>query len=269
MDMRFGEGQSMIQLPGFWIGDTEMTVASYHSSPYKGVSNNSQPGKDMPYFAYQTVTYAKTATWLKTLENIVGTPVFDAFMKSYYQKYKFSHPKTADFVDHFNAFVPSRTSDPNDTSYTWFFEQTLYGNGVSDYKVAGFNSRTQGIPKGIIDAKLAGDTSSQATMVSNIYLERAGEVIVPVDVAIRFQNGDTDTLSWDGKDRLKTYTVRYPYPVVSVEIDPLQKNLMDVNPLNNARSRNDDQVSRTWLWRYTSSINVLIEYFFQLIAAIL
>ena len=41
--------------------------------------------------------------------------------------------------------------------------------------------------------------------MSSVELERAGEVMLPVDVLVHFKNGDEVLESWDGKSRYKDF----------------------------------------------------------------
>ena len=48
--------------------------------------------------SYGGVTYGKTATLLATLEGIVGKETMDDAMRTYFMRYRFSHPTTEDFL---------------------------------------------------------------------------------------------------------------------------------------------------------------------------
>ncbi len=48
--------------------------------------------------SYGAVTYGKSATLLYTLEGILGTDVMDEAMRTYFQRYRFKHPTTEDFL---------------------------------------------------------------------------------------------------------------------------------------------------------------------------
>ncbi len=46
---------------------------------------------------YGLVAYTKTAKWMQLLEKELGTELFDSCMKTYFQRYKFTHPAPEDF----------------------------------------------------------------------------------------------------------------------------------------------------------------------------
>ena len=48
--------------------------------------------------SYGGVTYGKSATLLATLENLIGRDTLDEAMRTYFQRYRFNHPTTEDFL---------------------------------------------------------------------------------------------------------------------------------------------------------------------------
>ena len=58
--------------------------------------------------------------------------------------------------------------------------------------------------------------------------------LMPVDVAIKFDNGETVREHWDGQTRWMRYVYHKKAKVESVEIDPDHKILFDRNNFNNS-----------------------------------
>jgi Peptidase family M1 domain len=48
--------------------------------------------------SYGDITYGKSSTLLATLEGIIGTSTMDEAMRTYFQRYRFTHPTTEDFL---------------------------------------------------------------------------------------------------------------------------------------------------------------------------
>jgi len=48
--------------------------------------------------SYGGITYGKSATLLATLEGLIGTDTMDEAMRTYFQRYRFTHPTTEDFL---------------------------------------------------------------------------------------------------------------------------------------------------------------------------
>lgn len=92
-----GPGTSAIRQRYANLGDGSMQRLSYLSSP------DSDPVTRFAWKfrnenSYGAVTYGKTATLLATLEGIVGTDTMDVAMRTYFERYRFTHPTTEDFL---------------------------------------------------------------------------------------------------------------------------------------------------------------------------
>jgi hypothetical protein len=73
-----------------------------------------------------------------------------------------------------------------------------------------------------------------------------------VDVEIKFDNGETVREHWDGKDRWTRFSYQKKAQVVSAEIDPDHKILLDRNDFNNsymakANSKPANKLANYWL----------------------
>ena len=68
---------------------------------------------------------AKTATWLRTLEGLVGIETMDEIMKTYFERWKFKHPNSNDFIRvmekvgmQFDKYAPY---EPGGEDCTWYW----------------------------------------------------------------------------------------------------------------------------------------------------
>ena len=85
---------------------------------------------------------------------------------------------------------------------------------------------------------------------------------MPVDLQVRFKNGEAVTEHWDGRDRWIRYTYDRDDKVVSAEIDPTHQVLLDRDEFNNSRTTlGDGKGSR--------KLNYLCTFFDQWIGQIL
>ncbi len=152
-----------------------------------------------------SITYNKTALWLNTLERWLGWPTLQRVLSTHFDRWKFKHPKPADFVAIANE-VTQRDLTP-------FFDQTYRSSNVFDY--------------GVQD--VAGKTA---------IVRRYGEAVFPVDVRITFENGEQVTEHWSGDSRWRAFTYDdRSADIRSVEVDPDRVLLMDVNYTNNSWTR--------------------------------
>jgi hypothetical protein len=150
------------------------------------------------------ITYSKTALWLNTLERWLGWDVLQRSMSLFFERWKFRHPKPADFFDAVTS-VAGR-------DLGWYFDQTFRSSNVFDYGI-------------------------QALTPSSVIVRRYGEALFPVDVAVSFENGEKVIEHWDGRGRWKQYAYDRPSPVLSAVVDPDRVLLLDVNYTNNSKTR--------------------------------
>jgi hypothetical protein len=105
---------------------------------------------------------------------------------------------------------------------------------------------------------LKNDTIYTAT----VQLERVGDIILPEEVLIHFDNGDEVLENWDGKDRVKDYEYTGKRKIDWVRIDPEYKITMDVNYVNNSMTSKPD---RNPVKRMTGKMVVFLQYLISFI----
>ena len=176
-----------------------------------------------------TLSYSKTALWLHTLENYLGWPTFRACLATYFDRWKFRHPKPQDFFQ-----VVCEVSGQD---LTWFFDQVYRGTQVFDYGIDALRSAPAGSgdilePSGRPASKRS---PSGGTCHTQVVVRRYGDGVFPVDVLVRFANGERVRERWDGRELWKAYTYERRACAVSAEVDPGRVLALDVNPTNNAR----------------------------------
>ena len=171
----------------------------------------------LPAGQYDMLTYLKTATWLRTLEGLVGRPVLDEIMQTYFSRWKFKHPDGQNFIDIVNEIVPKRLGSKYGPNMNWFFDQVLYGDNVVDYELLSIKNRKPG-----------------GRPQTTITVQRNGDGRMPVDVLVHFDNGKELTLVWDGKARQRQFTLTEQANVLWAAVDPKQKIYMDTNFNNNS-----------------------------------
>jgi hypothetical protein len=148
----------------------------------------------------------------------------------------------------------------------WFFDQTLYGTGICDYKVARIFNNEFETQK---DTSISEDTLRKKSdnfdknYKSGVELERAGEVMLPVDILIHFNNGDEVRESWDGKSRFKDFFYSGARTIEWVKIDPEFKIRMDINYINNSLTLKPDPVP---VRRLANKLIVFLQFFINFIS---
>ena len=147
MDHYWGEKSGMIDLPSLKVPDKMSARSSYVHSPYRQVISNKENSWNYPLGTYGMMSYMKASTWLFTLMGIIGEETTNDIFREYYRRWAFKHPAPKDFIDVVNDVVKKNHGDKFGPDMNWFFDQTLYGTGICDYKVASFNNYKQDTAK--------------------------------------------------------------------------------------------------------------------------
>jgi aminopeptidase N len=157
------------------------------------------------------ITYNKTALWMHTLERRIGWPAMQRILATYFDRWKFRHPKPGDFFD----IVREVTGQ----GYVWFFDEVYRGSNTFDYGVQELRSDRQG-------------DGYRTTVVAR----RFGEAVFPIDVVTTFDDGTEVKETWDGQNRRAVYVYDRPSRAVHVRVDPDRVLLLDVDYTNNSRT---------------------------------
>ena len=86
---------------------------------------------------------------------------------------------------------------------------------------------------------------------ATVVAARVGEAVAPVDVLVRFDNGETVLEHWDGQYRWAKFIYEKPSPVSSAEVDPARKLILDANFTNNSWTvKEDNRGAARWYVRW-------------------
>ncbi len=198
------------------------------------------------------MTYGKTASVLLTLESIIGEDTMAKAMHTYFMKYRFTHPSKEDFL--------KTLEEVSGKDLRWYFNQAVYGTNVMDFAVMKLESTPVDWWKP--DFK-EGKKPGQTEYTSEVIVHRKGDFVMPVDVAIKFDNGDVVREQWDGKDRWVRYTYVKKAKLVSAEVDPEHKLWLDKNFFNNSKTMEPDTAATSKLTNYWTFIT---QFFAQTLA---
>jgi len=152
----------------------------------------------------------------------------------------------------------------------WYFDQVLYGSNICDYKLAVIRNEKITPPRGIIDMNGKKELIKESGKEDEVYnskviLHRLGEVIMPVEVLIHFDNGEEILETWDGKSRSYDFSYERPEKIVWAQIDPENKIMIDVNLLNNSLTVKPQKAT---IWKYTLKFLFWLENLMQFFSVI-
>src|SRR5580658_5856583 len=190
LDSIFGKDTSIMNLAGATVGEREEQRLSYASA----ADLDAIAQKAYEYYgsnSYGGITYGKTASVLLTLEGIIGEDTMAKAMHTYFMKYRFTHPTKEDFL--------KTIEEVSGKDLKWYFAQAIYGSPVMDYKVL----RLESYPVNWYEKKgNAFEKEDKNTVYrSYVWLQRKEDFVMPVEVEIKFDNGETLREHWDGVSR--------------------------------------------------------------------
>ena len=194
--------------------------------------------------SYAGITYGKTACVLLTLEGMIGKDTMAKAMHTYFMKYRFTHPTKEDFL--------KTIEEVSGQNLRWYFNQAVYGSQVLDYEVLKIDSSPMNWYEQKKDAKK--DKEKDDTVYqSYVALHRKGDFVMPVEVEIVFDDGEKIREHWDGQSRWTRFSYQKKAKVVSAEIDPDHKILLDRNYFNNSylaesKTKPTYKLSNYWLF---------------------
>ncbi|MGI5913840.1 MAG: M1 family metallopeptidase [Bacteroidales bacterium] len=244
MDHYWGEQTSMINHPVFGISDKMTGRIAYVASPSKSFVSNNEYSWNYPNETYSIMSYMKASLWLYSLMGIVGEDTMNNIFREYYNRWAFKHPCATDFIDVVNDVVSKDHGDKFGENMDWFFGQTLYGTGVCDYEV--------------VDIRNVKSVLNPGRIESTIFLSNKGDLCLPVEVLVGFDDGTEVVEQWNGKGEYKELTFSGEKKVEWTKIDPDYKNRLDIDFINNSMSLKRDKIP---IRRITDKIMMVIQFF--------
>lgn len=179
--------------------------------------------------SYGVNSYAKAGITLLTLENYLGEDIMSKIMKTFYERWKFKHPTTSDFI--------AVAEEVSGQDLNWFFDQFFKSPDKLDYAIDKIRSRLIKEHEGILDKKenqTSEDKTKEKVYRNEVVVLRKGELVFPQEVLIVFENGEELRENWDGRDRWKRFVYIKPQRLKFAQLDPENKILLDSNLTNNS-----------------------------------
>lgn len=204
--------------------------------------------------SYGGITYAKTALTLLTLEGIIGEDTLRRAMRTYFMRYRFTHPTKEDFL---------RTiEEVSGQNLRWYFDQAVYGTEVLDYEVTKIQSDPVDWYKSE-EKQAAAQKAGSEVYRSYVLVHRKGDFVFPIEVEVTFDNGEKVREQWDGRDRWVRYTHEKKSRIASVELDPDHKIFLDRDNFNNSKTA---EPNARPAWKLTNYFTFATQWFTQLLA---
>lgn len=217
MDTHYGKG-AVLDVPGFEVSNGAIQRLAYtqndpESGPLFMRTWEYEPGD------FSKASYNKPATVLKTLENYLGWETMQTILHTYYDRWRFNHPTTRDFI--------AVAEEVSGQSLTWFTDAYIYGTAVVDYAVDSIRNR---------------NVADSDAVRSEVVVERLEDGVFPQTLRVTFEDGTTEERNWTGEEVSRSF--HFNQRIVDAHLDPDHQIWLDIDPLNNRRAVSDNTLAR-------------------------
>ncbi len=189
--------------------------------------------------SYFKNSYARPATVLQQIRRLAGEEAFWRAFRAYALRWRFDYPTSEDFFDAFRPLaIPG-------------FEALVAGafSGTSsiDFRIVTATSERQNLGAGYDDAgRLAlppdekrkgkkDKTDERGPFETVVVVGRDGDLVLPVEIALTFENGQVARTRWDGLEKWIRLRTVYASRLARAEVDPAGTIVLDRDPFNNVK----------------------------------
>ncbi len=252
MDKFYPKGVFYSDYLGINIGSAEYRRGRFFNSANTKIGALSMPSWHFKHGHEREIFYGKGAVMLQTLEGLVGDICMQKIIQTYFQRWKFKHPCRHDFIAIVKEVVAKEHDSEMQKNIQIFIDQAINNTLECDYTIHTIQNYDIEEKLGFFESIQQVFSPQQKPTIkeSKVVLYRLGEMIVPQDVRIIFDNGDIVLEKWDGKARSFDFTYQGKRKIVSAEIDPSFKIALDKNLINNSYTT---QPQTTGISRYFTS----------------
>lgn len=182
---------------------------------------------DRPAWEYVDNTYAsnvylRAARVLSGIEEVVGEEKMLEILRTYFERFKFSHPSTVDFLA-----VVNEVSGKN---FNAFFDRFVFTAGMVDYRIDRIDSQPTGTP---------------GRYRHRIVLSAENGLPQTIPVLIRYTDGQTSTVLWESWNVSEPVVVEGP-AIAWAWVDPTFSNPMEIQHVNNVYRPVSEKTVSTW-----------------------
>lgn len=264
IDAAYGPIHGLIDFWGYGMGNCELTRTEYTTMPYPRAGITARPGWHFTESTFKPLIYSKTATVLRTLHELIGEDRMDVMLRTYFDRWKFKHPKGSDFKAVLKEYLYATSDSTRAGNVYRFFENGIEKAIVLDYAVTKIVNEELPSPQGMFgrtaNELTYQDGSATGTRRSTIELQRKGDWIFPVELLVMFEDGTSEMYYWDGIDGSYKCTIMDRPLVVSAQIDPHNKIGVDLDLNNNSLTLAPNNAP---LWKYAAKTTFWVQNLFH------
>jgi hypothetical protein len=267
IDDAYGKKQSLVDIFGYQIDNREQTRVEYTTmqNPREGAVG--RPAWLFSESNRKALIYSKTATALRTVQELIGEAKMDQLIKSYFEQWKFRHPKGGDFMAVLKAHLMTQTDTVFAQQVYRLFESSIYDAFVLDYAVTDISNETLMAPQGLFGTDATNltykDGQEPSVTLSKVEVQRNGDWVFPVEILVTFEEGSTQTLYWSGVEGVKVFEFVNTAKIVSAQIDPGYKIGLDIDLNNNSMTL---QPVKAPLWKYAAKVVFWVQNLMEVVS---
>jgi hypothetical protein len=242
MELAYGRETSLVDMLGLRVGEVDrIRMGNGPNLRFNRILQNAWSYAPLNQYAFYS--YTKPELMLRTLESLLGETTMARIMRTFQERWRFRHPCSDDFF--------AVASEVAGRDLRGYFDATVRGTDILDYEIGAISSEKVKPSYGVFerDGKMVAVTKKEAEKQvkegaiqyeSVILVRRRGEVIVPVEIELKFEGKPPERQHWDGNDRTITYRITRPEKLEWANVDPERGLVLDVDWLNNSRRIEDD-----------------------------
>jgi len=259
----FGEKHSQLDLFGIHEGNREMSRIEYTRMDNLASGATVDQGWNNKSTRSRELVYQKTGTMLVTMERLLGLETMDKVIQTYFEKWKFKHPRGTDFIAVALEVVEKEKGVEMKAVIASLLQQSIYEASYCDYAMTYALSNQKSTGMGLFEKRDSfGFKSAQSLEGYNnsIRVDRKGEMVLPVEIEVIFKNGEKKIIEWDGKDRSTVFEFESETKIVSACIDPEQKIYLDIDFNNNSYTWKPE---KSVFWKYALKLMYWVQNVLQ------
>jgi len=225
------------------------------------------------------LVYSRTAVVFHDLEQRLGGDVLERGFREYYRRWRFRHPSTADFEQ---ALV-----DAGGEQVRRFFAEQVYANNPVDDRIEGIETRElvplpgTSVQAGGLRVELDEAQAHEQERNAREAFKKAHPGAKPEDpgpfpwqsavrarrygaevsqtLMVQFDGGGTEALAWPAGERWHRWVFEKPVRVASARLDPERKILLDLDKLDDGKTREAaPAASRRWTLEFGAWCGLLL-----------
>jgi hypothetical protein len=186
-------------------GDRQQTIAYLTSGHNEPISRYAHQFNEA--LSYRRNVYDKAAFFYDMLKYVVGDSTFDEICREYFNRWALKHVNETRFK--------KVCEDVSGQKLDWFFHQWLHDSVTVDYGLGKVRKR-----------------KTEDGWQTEVEIHRKARGIMPVEVALITQSGETAIQRWDGKEEFGTVLFKTANRPANVVLDPGDR-ILDKSRLNN------------------------------------